>query len=236
MSCPRTEHILQEYFADDLAPLAGEEIARHLEQCTICSAELDALLQTRSRLEDWQDCRVPHWDRGLTLFRNEQRLLRQPPGQPTPPTMPQHNRWFGFWQWLPAAASLVMLSVLWLNTSVTLHDSGLTLGFGSQSDAALAAALADFQQQQHQELQAAMARLEARQASNNLELWQAVMAENRQITAANLERLYARIEEQRLQDMETLRIGYQQLVDSDYVTFQSLQDLARYVNFQGNVQ
>ena len=43
-------------------------------------------------------------------------------------------------------------------------------------------------------------------------------------------------EEQRLQDLEIMRASYQQLYDSDYATIQSLQDLAQFVSFQGNVQ
>ncbi len=44
MSCPKTEHLLQEYFADDLAPLTREEMDNHLRFCDHCSAELEALM------------------------------------------------------------------------------------------------------------------------------------------------------------------------------------------------
>ena len=43
MSCPKTEHLLQEYFADDLAPLIKEEIENHLNFCDHCR---DCLLYT----------------------------------------------------------------------------------------------------------------------------------------------------------------------------------------------
>ena len=33
MSCPKTQHILQEYFADNLASLAKEKIDSHLLIC-----------------------------------------------------------------------------------------------------------------------------------------------------------------------------------------------------------
>ncbi len=224
MSCPKTEHILQEYFADDLAPLASEEIERHLAQCPICSAELNALLQTRDALAGWQDSQVPHWDRGMELFRREHQAPRT------------ENSWFSSWQWLPTGASLAMLCVLLLNTSVTVSGSSVSIEFGDSDNADISANLADFQQQQQQELQSIIARFEERQDNNNIQLLQAVVAQTQQATADNLDRIYTYFEEQRQQDMETMRVSYQQLVDSDYATIQSLQDLAQFVSFQSNVQ
>lgn len=223
MSCPKTEHILQEYFADDLAPLASEEIDRHLAQCAICSEELQALLQTRDTLAGWQESQVPHWDRGVELFRREHQAPRA------------QTSWFSFWQWVPASASLAMLCILLLNTSVTVNGSSISIDFGGDSGD-VSASLVEFQQQQQEELQAIIARFEERQDSNNIQLLQAVMAQTQQTTADNLDRIYAYFEEQRLQDMETMRVSYQQLVDSDYATIQSLQDLAQFVSFQSSVQ
>lgn len=222
MSCPKTEHILQEYFADDLAPLASEEIERHLAQCEHCSAELEALLLTREQLTQWKDADVPHWNRGMDLYRNEHS------------TPAQSRNWFSFLQWAPTAASFAMLALLFLNTTVTVNGSSVSFSFGAGSDdAVLAAAMTEFQQQQTAELQSVIARFEERQDSSNIQLLQAVMAQTQQTTADSLDRIYAYFEEQRLQDMETLRASYQQLADSDYATIQSLQDLAQYVSFQG---
>ena len=73
MSCPKTEYLLQEYFSDDLAPLAREELGKHLEVCPHCHAELESLLLTQTSLRSWQEQRVPHWNRGLNLFKREHR-------------------------------------------------------------------------------------------------------------------------------------------------------------------
>lgn len=224
MSCPKTEHLLQEYFSDDLASLAGEEIERHLSQCEDCSQELETLLLTQSQLKQWRDEDVPHWDRGLELFKREHRSNESP----TP--------WSSLWQWGPTAASFAMLCLLVFNTSITSTASGFSISFGGDSESpAMQEVLADVTEQQQMEFDAMMARFEARQDANNLQLMQAVMTQTQQTTADNLDRIFTYFEEQRLEDLQVLSQGYQQLADSDYATIQSLQDLARYVSFQGSL-
>ena len=226
MSCPRTQHLLQEYFADDLAPMAGEEIDRHLQQCQHCSGELESLLLARTSLHSWEDERVPHWDRGTELFRREHGKQ-----------VPVESFW-SRWQWLPTAASFAMLCIVILNTTVVSNEQGFSISFGAGAPGAaqLDARLAEIASQQRQETQAALVRLEARQDSNNVQLLQAVMEQTQQTTAENLERIYTIFEQQRLQDLQDMRAGYQQLVDSDYQTIQSLQQLAQYVSYDGNAR
>ena len=89
MSCPKTAYLLQEYFSDSLSAQAGAEFDKHLAQCRECRAELDTLLHTRQELLSWQEQRVPHWDRGLELFKREHAA--------TPPA----TGWFARWQWAP---------------------------------------------------------------------------------------------------------------------------------------
>ncbi len=226
MSCPKTQHLMQEYFADDLAPFANDEMQRHLQQCADCSAELETLLMTRSQLHNWQDERVPHWDRGMELFRREHQ-------------QPQATQSFwGRWQWFPTAASFAMLCILLLNTSIVSNEQGFSISFGAgdASAAIVDAQLAAFASEQQAQMQATLARIEARQDSNNVQLLQAVMEQTQQTTAENLERIYTIFEQQRLQDLQDMRAGYQQLVDSDYQTIQSLQQLAQYVSYDGNVR
>ena len=55
MSCPKTVHLLQEYFSDSLSVQAGAEFDKHLAQCGECRAELDTLLLTRQELLSWQE-------------------------------------------------------------------------------------------------------------------------------------------------------------------------------------
>ena len=50
----------------------------------------------------------------------------------------------------------------------------------------------------------------------------------------NLDRIYAYFEQQRLRDLEDMRVGYQELVNSDYETIRSLQQLAQFHSYQGS--
>ena len=79
MSCPKTQHLLTEYFSDDVSNLMREEIDRHLSTCSSCRSELDLLLSVRQQLAGWREERVPHWNRGMDLFDlEEDRQLPMP--------------------------------------------------------------------------------------------------------------------------------------------------------------
>jgi hypothetical protein len=187
----------------------------------LCRAELESLLAAKSELLDWQDQSVPHWDRGLELFKREHQVAARGEG------------WFSRWQWLPAAASLAMACILLFNTSITVNETGLQIAFGSSSaNEEVARTLTAFEAQQIDEIETLIRRFEARQDSSNIQLLQAVMEQTQQSTAESLERIYAYFEEQRLQDLQDMQLGYQQLADSDYATLRSLQELAQYVSFQ----
>ena len=54
MSCPKTPHLLKEYFSDNLSVIAREEIEAHVASCDDCRGELVDLLHTRDVLEGWQ--------------------------------------------------------------------------------------------------------------------------------------------------------------------------------------
>ena len=226
MSCPKTEHLLQEYFTDDLAPLIKEEIENHLNFCDHCREELEGLILAQSSLNQWQDQRVPHWDRGRELFRREHRV----PGSR-----------ISFWnklQWVPSAVSFAMLAILLLNVNIVSSDSGVSISFGvNESDCVLLESrLFAFEQQQEIAINELVQRIEDRQDSNNIELLQAVMDQTQQTTAENLDLIYAFFEQQRLQDLEDMRVGYQELVDSDYATIRSLQQIAQFVSYQGDIR
>jgi hypothetical protein len=222
MSCPKTQHILQEYFADNLAALAKEEMESHLLSCEHCSSELESLILTKSSLNQWEDQRVPHWDRGMELFRREHRSPNA------------ENKLRDLWQWLPAAASFAMLLVLVFNVNVVSSENGFSVSFGSNDNdnVLLEERLVALQAEQQLNMDALIERVEDRQDSNNIELLQAVMDQNQQITAENLDRIYAFFEQQRLRDLEDMRVGYQELVDNDYETIRSLQQLAQFISYQ----
>tara|TARA_B110000858_G_scaffold123333_1_gene140626 strand:- start:14196 stop:14876 length:681 start_codon:yes stop_codon:yes gene_type:complete len=226
MSCPKTHYLLQEYFSEDLSAVARNELDRHLTDCVHCNAELESVLLAQQDLQQWREQRVPHWDRGLELFRQEHRVDR-----------PVSRFWLS-WQWLPTAASLAMLCVLLFNVSVVNDDSGFSISFAgtAASDTNLTAQLAEFEQAQRLEMQQLVMRVESRQDSNNVQLLQAVMEQTQQSTADSFDQMYAYFEQQRLLDLQDMRVGYEQLVDSDYETIRSLQQLVTYVGYQSDVR
>lgn len=226
MSCPKTHYLLQEYFSEDLSAIARNELDRHLNDCEHCSAELESVLLAQQDLQQWQEQRVPHWDRGLELYRQEHRV-----GRPV-------SRFWLSWQWFPTAASLGMLCVLLFNVSVVSNDSGFSVSFAGSfaTDASLAAQLVEFGQGQRLEMQQLVTRVESRQDSNNVQLLQAVMEQAQQSTADSFDQMYAYFEQQRLLDLQDMRTGYEQLVDSDYETILSLQQLVNYVGYQADIR
>lgn len=231
MSCPRTQHLLIEYFSDDLSKVTQTEIEKHLLTCDDCTAELESIQNTQSRLRQWQDDRVPHWDRGKTLFRQEH-----------PGNEQQRRNWF--WQWLPSAASFAMLCMLIFNTSISRSESGFTVSFGTADDAFdknhLELRLAQFgelqQLEQNQMLQDFLARMDERQDGNNLRLMQAVFDQTKQTTAESFDQMYSYFEQRRQLDLENVQVSYQQLVDSDFETLMSMQQLANYVRYPGDAR
>lgn len=221
MSCPKTEHLLKEYFADDLSRLAKSEMERHLSECSLCNSELESLLLVQADLQQWKEQRAPHWDRGVELFRREHKHSE---GKASV---------FNIWQWLPTGVSLAMLMLVVLNTNLVIGEQGMSISFGerAESSALFVEQLAEFRRMQQEEFSAFMVRVENRQDLNNLQLMQAVFDQTQQTTAENLERIYAFFEDQRLQDLEDMRVGYQELVNNDYATIRSLEQLAQFVSF-----
>ena len=222
MSCPKTQLLLKEYFSDELSLIAKNEIEAHVSSCEFCNAEFSELLETRKTLEGWQHQIVPHWDRGEELFRRENGNT---------------NRVFSFWdklQWLPTGASAVMLILFLLNTELSSSQDGYNISFGSPdvSVVYLENELSAFEESQRANLEQAIQQIEAREDSNNVELLRAALYQNQQDTAANLERIYALFDQQRIRDLEDMRAGYQQLMDSDYETLRSLRQLAQIVSYQ----
>lgn len=225
MSCPKTEHLTKEYFSNDLSEVSKQEMESHLRSCGLCNQELESLLLVQSNLESWQDQRVPHWDRVMELYRREHK------------SGDREGRVFNFWSWLPTAASLAMLLLVVLNTSLMIGDQGISIAFGnSPSDTDLESRLVSFQQNQQAVLAEFVTRIENRQDNNNMQLMQVVFDQTQQTTAENLERIYTFFEEQRLQDLEDMRVGYQELANNDYETIRSLEQLAQYVSFSGEVR
>ena len=224
MSCPRTQHLLKEYFSDELSTIAKEKIEAHIASCQYCRMELSGVLGAKEILEGWQQQKAPHWDRGSELFRREHGKT--------------HHRlsfWDRMlWQVIPTSTSLFMLVLILLNVQFSSDQSGFNLSFGSPSVSAVRfkQELRIFEEMQGLELDNAIRELEVRQDSENIELLQAALYQNKQEMLTGLERIYTLFEGQRLRDLEDMRIGYQQLMDSDYQTLRSLRQLAQFVSYR----
>ncbi len=227
MSCPRTPHLLSEYFDETQSPLARQEMERHLKKCQACSDELTSLLLAKSSLERWQTQRVPRWDRTVPLFKAEHRREGL-----------QRRNWIT--QWFPTAASLAMLVLVLFNVEFYRDENGFRLVFGASATANSQAQLERFRteqrQQQEQLMSQYLARLDERQENNNLRLMQVVLDEARQISAENFEQIYTYFEQQRQLDMETVQVSYQQLLDRDFETLRTMQQLAGVMQFPGQVR
>lgn len=228
MSCPKTQYVLMEYFDDSLADAARQDIERHIQNCQECSEELDRMNAVQSGLTGWRKQPVPHWDRHIPLFRHDR--------------LDSRTRSPAWWlQWVPTAASLAMLVLLVFNVSITRQDDGFRIAFG-QSDAMVSESrleerlqLFAVQQEQWQDdrLQQFAARLDEQQAGNNRQLTAAVLDQVSQLTAENFDRIYTYFEQQRQIDLESMQVGYQQLLDSDFETLRTMEQLAGYIQSQG---
>jgi hypothetical protein len=122
-----------------------------------------------------------------------------------------------------------MLVILLVDMRVVVNDTGFTFAFGAPQAALEPAVDSDA-------IDSLLARFEQRQDQNNLALMQAVLTQTREANAASFTQLLTYFEEQRLRDMDELRVSYEQLVSTDYETVRSLQQLANFVSYGETVR
>jgi len=175
MPCSKTEHLVREYFCDDLDAMLRAEIEQHAVNCPDCAAELRSLLQSRESLRNWQELPVPRWHRHAALFRRERGWAGQ--------------RWRPVWQWLPASACALMLGLMLLNTTVTWQQGAVEIRFGAAELAAVEQRLDDFHRLQSEERQ---------QFADMLLRYEQLQAQDREARRAGYELLADR-------DYETVR-------------------------------
>lgn len=142
MPCSRTDHLLREYFSDDLNPVMRAEIEEHVTACADCAAQLRELTGAARELRRWEEIPAPRWDRHMALFRRE-RGAGKDPGW--------NFAWKLAWQWIPATACALMLGLVLLNASVVYRDGALEISFGSPGLAAVDQRLAEFNRLQADE-------------------------------------------------------------------------------------
>jgi enoyl-CoA hydratase/carnithine racemase len=131
-----------------------------------------------------------------------------------------------------------MLCVLLFNVSVVSNDSGLSISFSGSSalDSNLNTQLVEFEEAQRLEIKQLAARVASRQDNTNVHFLRAIMEHTKQSTADSFDQMYAYFEQQRLLDLQDMRAGYEQLVDSDYETIRSLRQLVNYVGYQSDIR
>jgi hypothetical protein len=150
------------------------------------------------------------------------------------------SRFPNFWvQWIPAAACLAMFCVTVLNLQITDFGNGVNISFGNQSTEmeSLIREVRRVQELQLAELNVALTEVESIRTQNNSRLLQSVLEQTQLNSAQNFDRVVRFFDAQRILDLQDMRQGYQQLVDSDYQTLRSLQQLASFVSFNnGTIQ
>lgn len=221
MSCHQTPDIVAEHFDTRLSPPARQLVQQHLAACADCRAELALLAPAQDMLQTWQHQPVPDWDRGHACVHAH--AQSQTTSGQRQPLLRRHTRlsWQDAGRWIPLAASLLLSVAVLTQTRLEVSDQGWQLSFsGGASDMSLPqldaylAAQANLQQQQHEQmLESAL-----KQFGDN--------------TADTLVQLVDWFEQQRELDIQRMEAGFQQLLDRDYQTVNSVQQLASYVQLQ----
>ncbi len=215
MSCPQTEQWLTSYLGDELDHEARSQFEQHMTLCDDCRRELSTMSSAHSALRSWREEPLPEW--GWSRMQSVY-ALQGASSATKPATRPRAS--VTWWQWLPTAASFAMLILLLVDTRVIVNDEGVTVAFGGQ------AALLE-----REETQQLLARFEQRQDENSIALMQAALTQARESSESTFQQLFTYFEQQRQRDMQDVRASYEQLVNSDYETVRSLQQLANFVTF-----
>lgn len=215
MSCHQTPEIIADHFDSELSPLQRQAVQQHLATCADCQAEVALLTPAQGRLMSWQDEPVPDWDRGpgQTLHLPRRTLRKRRP----------RLSWAGAGRWIPLAASLVLSVAVLTQTRLDVSEQGWLLSFG-----------VDVNEVQLQQLDAYLVTQASVLQQQNQQMLEDALLQFGDSTADTLVQLVDWFEQQRELDMERMEAGFQQLLDRDYQTVNSVQQLASYVQSQGN--
>lgn len=222
MSCEHTPEILADHFDTRLAGGRRLEVQQHLAACTDCAAELAALDPVRTVLGNWREQGVPQWQpvAGAGLVR------------PSVSERFRRRRGVDWLRWTPLAASLVLTVAVVMQLRVEVSDGGWLVSFGADTvtDIATTAAVANLANIE-QYLQA----FSEQQRSETQQLMETALAQFGETSADSLYQIVSFFEEQRQLDMRRMEAGFQHMLDRDYQTVNSVQQLATYVQYQGEL-
>lgn len=216
MSCHQTPEIVADHFDSRLSPQARLAVQQHLSACADCRAEVDALVPAQELLQSWQQEPIPMWDRshGPAVHQPRQRLHKRR----------SRPIWGGVGRWLPLAASLVLSVAVLTQTRLDVSAGGWQLSFGTSAA-----------ERQIQQLDVYLAEQARTQQQQNQQALEAALQQFGDNTADTLMQMADWFEQQRELDIQRMEAGFQQLLDRDYQTVNSVQQLASYVQYQGEL-
>lgn len=211
MSCPNTPELIADY----CDPHASAELLKrhdlHLDACRFCQQDLIVMRKVSAELLRWQPLPVPDWDRsGMIRTTTARKSLSSRP-----------LKWSVIQRWLPLAASLVLGVAVIAQSSLTVGPQGWSLSLGSQSSGLTAAQLDEvlttFAQSQQ---------LQTRQ-------WvESALQTHAESTADSVYQWMTYMEQQRAADVQRMESGFEQLLNRDFQTVDSVRQLASYVMYQ----
>jgi len=221
MSCPRIALSVADHFDDSLSQEQRQELEQHLASCEDCRQEVVLLQQIPAQLNHWQDVAVPSWDR--------QQAARPIVARTTLPQ--RRSRWRKLADWMPLAASLVLAVAVVTQTRLQVSDDGWTLSFGGVMPAS-SMQVASVDMEQINALLAAHAEQAQSQQEATRQWVEAALRTHGEASADNLMEWVNWMEQQRQQDVQRMEAGFQQLLDRDFQTVDSVRQLASYVMYQ----
>jgi hypothetical protein len=211
MSCPHTPEIIADHCDPDVSAEVLQRHRVHLDTCRVCQQELIALRSVPGELLRWQSIPVPHWDRSGRVKATSKRK-----------TLPNRShQWSAIRRWLPLAASLVLAVAVMAQTRMSIGPQGLSVSFGAQSPGFSAEQLDEY----------LTAHANARQAETR-EWVEAALQTHGQTTADSIYQWITYIEQQRALDVQRMDAGFEQLMNRDFQTVDSVRQLASYVLYQ----
>lgn len=211
MSCPYTPELI----ADHCDPQASAEVLKrheiHLHTCRFCQQELNIMRKVSADLLQWQPLPVPDWDRTG--------MIRATTGRASLPSRPP--KMSVIQRWLPLAASLVLGIAVIAQSSLTVGPQGLLLSFGTKSQGLTAAQL--------DEVLTAFAESQQLQTRQWVE---SALQTHAETTADSVYQWMTYMEQQRTADVQRMEAGFEQLLNRDFQTVDSVRQLASYVMYQ----
>ena len=215
MSCPHMTETIANHFEASLSPIELQKHHQHLSACSECRHEIVSLSALPELFDQWQSQTVPEWDRNA--------IMQPQTGRRSLPHRQSSWSAVSGWatRWAPLAASLVLAVAVLMQARLDVTDAGWSLSFGAPAGAVDNQQLSDYLQQY----------AEARDAETRQ--WvEAALRSHGETTADSVYQWMTWMEQQREADVERMEAGFQQLLDRDFQTVDSVRQLASYVLYQ----